>query len=200
MERHVSEPVSRAEPHSIGYPDLKFPSLRAGPGGWNEPDYILIGTVGDANNIEQPAKPTSLTPDEQYSYMSMWSLMASPLLFSGDMTKLDAFTLNILCNSEVIDIDQDPLGKQGLIVHKSAQELILAKQLEDGSLAVGLFNLTEEPSAISVNWKDLARTGRQTVRDVWRQKDIGIYENSFESRVQPHGVVLVHLTPAHKRS
>jgi alpha-galactosidase len=174
----------------VGFANATLDSS-AGPGGWNDPDYILIGTVGDANNIEQPAKPTDLTPDEQYSYMSMWSLMASPLFFSGDMTKLDAFTLNILCNSEVIDIDQDPLGKQGLIVHKSAQELILAKQLEDGSLAVGLFNLTEEPSSISVNWKDLARTGRQTVRDLWRQKDIGIYDNSFESRVQPHGVVMV---------
>jgi alpha-galactosidase len=129
----------------------------------------------------------------------MWSLMASPLFFSGDMTKLDLFTLNILCNSEVIDINQDTLGKQGLIVHKSAKELILAKQLEDGSLAVGLFNLTEEPSTISVTWHDLARAGKQTVRDVWRQKDVGVFESSFESRVQPHGVVVVRFTDLKKK-
>ena len=171
----------------------------AGPGAWNDPDYILIGTVGDATNIEQPAKPTSLTPDEQYSYMSMWSLMASPLFFSGDMTRLDAFTLNVLCNSEVIDIDQDSLGKQAIIIHKSAQELILAKPLEDGSIAVGLFNLTEEPSSISATWKDLGRTGRQTVRDVWRQKNIGISEEKYESRVPPHGVVLVRMTELKKK-
>jgi alpha-galactosidase len=171
----------------------------AGPGGWNDPDYILIGTVGDANNTEQQAVPTSLTPDEQYSYMSMWSLMAAPLFFSGDMTKLDAFTLNILCNSEVIDIDQDPLGKQGIVVHRSSQELILGKPLEDGSIAVGLFNLTEEPSSITVDWNQLARTGRQTVRDIWRQKDIGIFENNFESRVPPHGVVLVRIVNRPKK-
>lgn len=166
----------------------------ATPGGWNDPDYILIGTVGDANNTEQPAKPTRLTPDEQYSYMSMWSLMAAPLFFSGDMTKLDAFTLNVLCNSEAIDIDQDPLGKQGIEVHRSSEELVLAKPLDDGSLAVGLFNLTEDPSSITVDWNQLARTGRQTVRDVWRQKDIGIFEKEFHSRVPPHGVVLVRMS------
>ena len=165
----------------------------AAPGGWNDPDYILIGTVGDANNTEQPAELTRLTPDEQYSYLSMWSLMAAPLFFSGDMTKLDAFTLNVLCNSEVIDIDQDPLGKQGIEVHRSSEELVLAKPLDDGSLAVGLFNLTEEPSPITVNWNQLARTGRQIVRDVWRQKDIGIFENDFQSRVPAHGVLLVRM-------
>ena len=68
--------------------------------------------------------------------MSMWSLMASPLLFSGDMTKLDDLTINILCNAEVIDIDQDSLGKQARIVRKDPKELVLAKPLEDGSVAV----------------------------------------------------------------
>jgi len=170
----------------------------AGPGGWNDPDYILIGIVGDANNPDQPARATSLTPDEQYSYMSMWSLMAAPLFFSGDMTKLDPFTQNVLCNSEVIDIDQDSLGKQAIEVHRSAQELILAKQLEEGDMAVGLFNLSDGPSSINVTWDQLARTGKQTVRDVWRQKDIGVYANSFEARLAPHGVVLVRIKNAKK--
>jgi alpha-galactosidase len=84
----------------------------AKPGQWNDPDYILIGWVGDAHN-QAVGKPTSLTPNEQYSYMSMWCLMAAPLIFSGDMEKLDDFTLNILCNAEVIEVDQDPLGRHG---------------------------------------------------------------------------------------
>jgi alpha-galactosidase len=184
--------------YSVGFANAAL-NASAGPGGFNDPDYILIGTVGDAHNIEAPAKPTNLTPDEQYSYMSMWSLMASPLFYSGDMATLDPFTLNILCNSEIIDIDQDSLGKQAIIIHKSAKELILAKPLEDGSIAVGLFNLTEEPASVSVTWKDLARTGRQTVRDVWRHKDVGTFEDSFESRVAPHGATVVRMTNLKKK-
>lgn len=70
---------------------------------------------GDAGQ-RAAARLTTLTHEEQYSYMSMWSLMAAPLIFSGDMGRLDEFTLNVLCNSEVIDIDQDSLGKQGVIL------------------------------------------------------------------------------------
>jgi alpha-galactosidase len=165
----------------------------AGPGGWNDPDYILIGTVGDANHSKLAAKPTPLKPAEQYSYMSMWSLMASPLFFSGDMTKLDAFTLNILCNAEVIDIDQDSLGKQAKIVRKNQQELVLAKPLEDGSVAVGLFNLSEGQLSISIDWKDVGKSGKLTVRDVWRQRNIGSFPDRFESQVAAHDVVFVRL-------
>jgi alpha-galactosidase len=165
-----------------------------GPGGWNDPDYILIGTVGDALNSARPAKPTTLTAGEQYSYMSMWALMASPLFFSGDMAKLDAFTLNVLCNAEVIDIDQDSLGKQGKIVRKTDDEFILAKPLEDGSVAVGLFNLTQQPRTISFDYADAGASGRQKVRDVWRQKEIGAFTGSFKAQVGPHDVLLLKLT------
>ncbi|MFZ5833127.1 MAG: putative Ig domain-containing protein, partial [Planctomycetota bacterium] len=123
----------------------------AGPGAWNDPDYILIGYVGvdPAIGFQEP-KPTTLTPNEQYSYMSMWSLMASPLFFSGDMARLDEFTLNVLCNPEVIAVNQDALGKQALPVRQTETDLVLAKPMEDGSLAVGLFNLDESPRAIKV--------------------------------------------------
>ena len=83
----------------------------AKPGCWNDPDYLLIGYVGDASQMGAGRK-TTLTPDEQYSYMSMWCLMAAPLIFSGDMARLDPLTLNVLCNAEVIDVDQDALGRQ----------------------------------------------------------------------------------------
>ncbi len=140
-----------------------------------------------------PGQLTSLTHEEQYSYMSMWSLMAAPLIFSGEMTHLDPFTLNVLCNSEVIDVDQDPLGKQAAIVRKTDDEFILEKPLEDGSVAVGLFNLTTEPRTISADWNQLGLKGTQTVRDVWRQHDLGSFTDSFSSQVPPHGVILVRL-------
>ena len=81
------------------------------------------------------------------SYMSMWSLMAAPLIFSGDMAKFDPFTLNVLCNHEVIEVNQDPLGKQAKIIRKSDTEFVLAKEMEDGSIAVGLFNLQDEEAS-----------------------------------------------------
>jgi alpha-galactosidase len=179
--------------YSIGFANAAHDAY-AGPGGWNDPDYILIGTVGDATNITRPAKPTSLTPAEQYSYMSMWSLMAAPLFFSGEMTRLDPFTLNVLCNSEVIDIDQDSLGKQGKIVRKTDKEFILAKPLEDGSIAVGLFNLSAEPLTIALDFADAGTGGKRKVHDVWRQKDMGVFKDRFKYEVGAHDVLFVRLS------
>jgi alpha-galactosidase len=178
--------------YHIGFANAAH-SVNAGPGGWNDPDYILIGTVGDARNIELPGRPTSLTHEEQYSYMSMWSLMAAPLIFSGEMTQLDPFTLNVLCNSEVIDVDQDSLGKQAAIVRKTDDEFILEKPLEDGSVAVGFFNLTTAPRSISADWRQLGLNRTQTARDLWRQHDLGSFTGSFSPQVPPHGVILVRL-------
>jgi len=162
----------------------------AKPGQWNDPDYILIGWVG--NEGEQ--KPTPLTGDEQYTYMSMWCLMAAPLVFSGDMAKLDEFTLNVLCNSEVIDIDQDVLGKQGRIIRNAGGDMVMIKELEDGS-AVGLFNLSRAPKDVSIAFKDLGYAGKAMLRDLWRQKDLGSFADAFSARVNPHGVVLVRVKP-----
>ena len=164
----------------------------ARPGEWNDPDYILIGCVGDAHNMGKGI-PTDLSPYEQYSYMSMWSLMAAPLIFSGDMSKLDPFTLNVLCNHEVIEVNQDPLGKQARIIRKSDKDLVLAKELEDGSVSIGLFNLDNRDAVISINWDVIGLTGHQKIRDLWRQKDIGVYEDSFESIIPPHGVTMIRL-------
>lgn len=166
----------------------------AKPGEWNDPDYILIGWVGAARG-HGIGKETTLNGHEQYSYMTMWSLMAAPLIFSGDMTKLDDFTLNVLCNSEVIDINQDALGKQAQPVVKNKDTLILAKPLEDGSLAVGLFNLAEETRDITATWELLGVSGQQRIRDVWRQQVIGSFAETFTATIARHGVVFVRFLP-----
>ncbi len=188
MERNTSLPGF----YRIGLANSVL-SDYAGSGGWNDPDYILIGQVGDPRSPDSPPHATALTHEEQYSYMSMWSLMAAPLIFSGEMTRLDTFTLNVLCNSEVIDIDQDSLGKQAKVVKKNDDELILEKPLEDGSVAVGLFNLANEPRVLSADWLGLGLKGRQMVRDVWRQQNIGSFEKSYTSTVSAHGAVLIRL-------
>ena len=181
-----------------GFYNIAFSNARhwefAQPGAWNDPDYILIGWVGDAHGMGE-GKKTTLTPNEQYSYMSLWSLMAAPLIFSGDMAKLDAFTLNVLCNAEVIEVDQDPLGKQAKILRQTRDEYVLVKELEDGSKAVGLFNLSSHPRKISVTWNDLGVVGNQRVRDLWRQKEIGSFGKTFEIEISRHGVALVRVWP-----
>ncbi len=181
--------------YEIGFANAEH-SAAAGPGHWNDPDYILIGYVGNALHEQDPPQRTALTPNEQYSYMSMWSLMASPLFYSGVMTRLDAFTLNVLCNSEVIDIDQDALGKQARIVRHIANEFVLSKPLEDGTLAVGLFNLAGTKGKLTVKWSELGLNGRFHLHDVWRQKDIGDAAEEFSTEVGPHGVALIRLTYA----
>jgi alpha-galactosidase len=179
--------------YSIGFQNAKH-GVYAKPGAWNDPDYILIGWVGDAHRMGE-GRPTSLTPEEQYSYMSMWCLMAAPLVFSGDMAKLDAFTVNVLCNPEVIDVDQDPLGRQARIVRKTDRDFILAKDLDDGSKAVGLFNLSGAEAAIAVKWSELGLVGKQRIRDLWRHKDLGEVDEKCEVSVPRHGVMLVRMSP-----
>ncbi len=166
----------------------------AGPGRWNDPDYLILGVHGDPRNQTAPPRPTALTADEQYSYMSMWALMAAPLFFSGDMGQLDDFTLNILSNPEVIDVDQDPLGKQARILRQSDDEMVMVKPLEDGSIAVGLFNLSETERRIGVTAQDLGWAGKVRVRDVWRQKDLHTASGGYTRAVARHGVSLLRIT------
>ena len=165
------------------------------PGAWNDPDYIQIGYIGAARGGGLPA-PCPLTPTEQYSFMSLWCLMASPLFYSGDMTKLDAFTLNVLCNPELIDLNQDPLGECAAIVAEQGEAFILVKNLEDGSKAVGLCNGGAVPVALTARWSDLGLTGPQLARDPWRQRDLGPIDQAYTATVPRHGVVVVRLTPA----
>ncbi|MBN1343573.1 MAG: NPCBM/NEW2 domain-containing protein [Phycisphaerae bacterium] len=177
--------------YSIGLSNARHYEY-AKPGQWNDPDYILIGWVGNARGMGE-GKPTTLTGSEQYGYMSMWSLMAAPLIFSGDMTKLDAFTLNVLCNAEVIEVNQDTLGKQARIVKQTDEVLILAKPLDDGSVAVGVFNLDEFEQELCVTWSELGIEGPRIARDLWRQKDLGRVEGKFSAKAPRHGVAMVRL-------
>ena len=164
------------------------------PGAWNDPDYIQIGYIGTANGMGLP-KPCPLTPNEQYAFMSLWCLSAAPLFFSGDMGRLDAFTLNVLGNPEVIEVDQDPLGQCGRVVSLSEETFLMVKDLADGTKAVGLGNRGEFPAKVTATWRDVGVSGTRTVRDLWRQKDLGRFKDQFTAEVPRHGVVLVRMRP-----
>jgi alpha-galactosidase len=162
----------------------------AGPGHWNDPDMLVVGFVGWSAKV----RPTRLTPNEQYTHISLWSLLCSPLLIGCDMTKLDDFTLNLLTNDEVLDVSQDELGRQAARISKQGSSEVWAKDLADGSKAVGLFNLGEETTDVTVTWSDLGIVGKHQVRDLWRQLNLGKSADSFQASVPRHGVVLVKIS------
>jgi len=164
------------------------------PGSWNDPDYLIIGKIERRTKTPEERK-CPLTPNEQYSYMSLWCLMASPLFFSGDMGELDDFTLNILCNAEVLEVNQDPLGKQGYPIVIDYETEIWKKDLHDGSIAVGMFNRSEIAQKVTFSLKDLNLKGQYKIRDLWRQKDIGTIKKSYSSKIPRHGVKLLRLFP-----
>ena len=166
--------------------------IYSGPGHWNDPDMLIVGRVGWGS----APHPTRLTPNEQYTHISLWSLLAAPLLIGCDMTKLDDFTLGLLTNDEVLAVNQDPLGKGAKRVVKHDDHEVYAKPLEDGAIAVGLFNLSEDEQPVAVRWSDIGLSGPQLVRDLWRQQDLGVKAEEFHAQVPRHGCVLVKVAKA----
>src|SRR5206468_9616526 len=147
---------------------------------------LVVGKVGWGPRLH----PTNLTADEQYTHISLWCLLAAPLLIGCDLERLDDFTLSLLTNDEVLALDQDPLGKEATLVaqdgegqvqrsdrpgnpHKLPEKQVWARELEDGSCAVGLFNLGAAEATVTAKWSDLKIQGPQVVRDLWRQQNLG---------------------------
>ena len=164
------------------------------PGEWNDPDYIQIGYIGKANKMGIP-ELTPMPPAMQYAYMSLWCLMASPLIYSGDMTKLNEFTLNVLCNPEVIEINQDPLGKAGDVILIDKSTFLMRKYLADGSLALGIFNRGKNEKTVNMDLSSIGINGNVAIRDLWRQTDLGTFSKSFTAVVPETGVIMVKLSP-----
>jgi alpha-galactosidase len=194
----------------------------AGPGHWNDTDMLVVGAVGLANG--GTPRPTYLTENEQLTHIGLWSLLAAPLLLGCDMSLLDPareipdkFTHNLMCNDEMLAIDQDPLGKQAWRIaamsaddqpiagggrgSNNAAKQIWARPLWDGTYAVGLFNLDTNPQKISISLKDLSAglkletplSGPVPVRDVWQLKDLAPATDTISAEVPRHGMAFLRL-------
>jgi alpha-galactosidase len=179
--------------NDIGFAEDSW-APHAHSGHFNDADMLVVGQVGGWSGPQLHA--SKLTPDEQYTHISLWSLLASPMLIGCDLEKMDDFTLSLLTNDEVLDVNQDSLGKQAVQVGSQHGLKVYAKPLDDGSMAVGLFNTNAATASITANWTDLKITGRQTVRDLWRQRELGQFDTFFPADVSPHGVVLIRLIPS----
>lgn len=169
------------------------------PGSWPDADMLVLGKIGWGRGgmREHELHWTHLTADEQYTHMSLWALLSSPLIIGCDLTEIDDFTLSLLTNNEVIDVNQDPLAFQAAKFSGDEDHAVYIKPLEDGSVAIGLFNFSDTTRMIGFRPHNLGLIGQQTIRDIWRQKDIAKIEQTdwWETPVRSHGVKLLKVSP-----
>ena len=162
----------------------------AKPGAWNDPDMLEVGNGG-------------MTRDEYRSHFSLWAMMAAPLVAGNDVrtmadtTRQAAATRDILLNRDVIAVDQDSLGVQGMIVSNNPPDLqVWVKPMKDGSKAVLLFNRASVPSPMTANWRTIGIASKQArVRDLWAHTDSSGVADRYTATVPSHGVVMLRVWP-----
>jgi alpha-galactosidase len=153
----------------------------AGPGHWNDPDMLEVGNGG-------------MTNEEYRTHMSLWAILAAPLIAGNDLSHMSPATLAILTNREVIAVDQDRLGKEGDRVSKNGPLEIWAKPLTGGASAVGLFNRDTQPHKMTLELSAVGFPPHAHLRDLWRHKDVHAHHGAYTVTVPAHGVVLLRLT------
>ena len=174
---------------SIGFEQQRGLEAYAGPGHWNDPDMLVVGLRGGSREIAG----AGCTDAEYRSHFSLWCMLAAPLMIGCDVRAMDAVTHEILTNHELIALDQDPLGSQGLRVARNGQCEIWKKTLADGDLGVGIFNRGDKARGVSVNSSDLEIEGRWRLRNLWAHEDQGSMEGGFNLDVRAHGCVVYRL-------
>jgi alpha-galactosidase len=169
----------------------------AGPGHWNDTDMLVVGHLGWGRTTTP--RPTLLTPNEQLTHISLWALQAAPLLIGADMAQMDDWTVDLLGNREVLAINQDPLGKAAGRVWADTWTQVWARELSDGTVAIGLFNRGPEPMPVTVKFADVGLSGPQRIRLPWTQTDApGTAKDAYTASVPRHGVVLLKVGTAKK--
>lgn len=166
-----------ASMYDIGFNRNAELAQYAQPGHWNDPDMLVVGKVGWSNNL----RDSRLTPDEQYTHITLWTLMASDMLIGCDLAQLDAFTINLLCNNEVNAVNQDILGKQATRDVKEGDIQIFRRPLSDGSFAIGIFNVGADDQTVNFSkyFTQLGISGLKSARDLWRQKDLSTSDTNY---------------------
>ncbi|MCD9020615.1 alpha-galactosidase [Cohnella silvisoli] len=171
-------------------------AVGAGPGAWNDPDMLMVGNYGTG-----AIGGGGMTDTEYRSHFAMWSIMAAPLIAGNDISNLNQATKDILMNSEVIAVNQDPLGKQGLLKSDINGLQVWSKELSTlGTRAVVLFNRSASAANITVNFDNVGLNATASVRDLWTKTDIGSFTTSYTANVPAHGVVMVKLTGTESNS
>jgi alpha-galactosidase len=153
----------------------------AGPGHWNDPDMLEVGNGG-------------MTNEEYRTHMSLWAILAAPLLAGNDLSKMTPDTLAILTDKDVIAIDQDALGKQGTRLSQEGPQEIWTKPLSGGAMAVGLFNRSTEPQQMTLSLAAIKMDPSAKLHDIWGNQDVTATDGIYATTVPPHGVVLLRVS------
>lgn len=172
-----------------------------GPGFWCDPDMLVVGVVATHSGHHD----SDLTPNEQYTHISLWCMLNAPLLLGCDLTRLDAFTKGLLVNDEVLAVHQDVLGRTARrVIHTDSTD-VWTRPLADGSFAVAVVNRFPYRREVAL---DFAAAGFKpsakpdcncpgenlfAVRDLWRQRDLGVMLNAMTLDVPSHATVLLRL-------
>ena len=167
--------------YDIGFRKQAGLAPYAAPGHWNDPDMLIVGKVGWSSNL----RDSRLTPDEQYTHITLWTLLASNMLIGCDIAQMDDFTIGLLCNNEVNAINQDILGKQADRVSKVGDIEVWARPLSDGGQAIGFFNVGSEDQQVDIKKFAPATASAGTIRDLWRQKNLTADE--LKCTIPSHG-------------
>ena len=153
----------------------------AAPGHWNDPDMLEIGNGG-------------MTDDEYRTHMSLWSILAAPLLAGNDLRSMSPAILEILTNREVIAVNQDKAGKQGRRVAQSGEQEVWVRPLADGGHAIGMFNRSAAPATVSLKWAELGlKASPKKGRDLWTHRDVLFDGAEYSATVPSHGVVMLRV-------
>ncbi len=170
---------------------IKNLAAYAGPNRYNDADMMCVGL--DASDTGSPANEISnpgMTETEQRSQFSLWSMFASPLILSFDVTgTIPQSTLDIVTNEEIIAVNQDPMGQQADLISSENDIEIYCKDLANGDFAVALLNRSGSSKDIIVNFSELPLEDGKTYifRDLWAKEDVGEYSGSFSvSNVASH--------------
>ncbi len=169
---------------------LKF----SAPGHFNDPDMLQVGSFGMPNRGDGKFKKSRLLPVEQYSQVSLWCIMGAPLMLSCDLSGIDDFTRGLLTNDEVLSVNQDPLGAVPRCIPAGFMREVWLREMYDGSIAVCFFNRFPFRFRIKLNLEGAGLFSSCIGRDIWRQKDLGIFEGEVSCTVPGHGVVMMKLT------
>ncbi|HET7118283.1 MAG TPA: glycoside hydrolase family 27 protein [Hanamia sp.] len=169
----------------------------AGPGHWNDPDMLIVGLRGSKGPAGDLGG-TGCNDIEYQSNMSLWCIMASPLIATNDVRNMNDETKKILLNDEAIAIDQDALGKQGARKIDNEVWNVFVKPLADGDVAIAILNRSDATQTSTINFSDLGLEGKYEIRDLWQHKVIGKKEKGWKGNVLSHETKLFRLKKVSK--
>ncbi len=168
----------------------------AGPGGWNDPDMLVVGL----NNTGY-IKGGGCNDTEYRTQMSMWCMLSAPLMMGCDLRNLNEVTKTILLNKDVIDIDQDRLGKQGFRVMRNDGIEAWKKILTGDRVAIAFLNRNSTEQSVAASWKELELPPQAgfTIYDVWKHASLGRSDGPLSLRLKAHECQVFVLSPVAAR-